>query len=169
MTAVLATAVSDLLLRDLFIFFSLSPVACATRSYRRLGTRLETPPSLLSTIHYFYRICSLLNNTPMPTRKRVAGLPSGGGGADKGRPPTRIAKSHHHLHPIHRPPTRIAKRYHHLHPISKYLGQVAHALSLARTAVEMAQALHAQREAQRAMTGAMSSPAVTLDQEKVDE
>ena len=75
-----------------------------------------------------------------------------GGDADKGRPTKRIAKS-----------------YHHLHPMSKYLGQVAHALSLARTAVEMAQALHAQREAQGAMTGAMSSPAVTLDQKKVDE
>ena len=92
----------------------------------------------------------------MPTRKRVAGLASGGGGADKGRPPTRIAKSYHHLHNINRPPTRIAKRYHPLHPISKYLGQVEHALSLARTAVEMAQALYAQRGAQEAMTWAMA-------------
>ena len=92
----------------------------------------------------------------MPTRKRVAGLASGGGGADKGRPPTRIAKSYHPLHPINRPPTRIAKRYHPLHPISKYLGQVEHALSLARTAVEMAQALYAQRGAQEAMTWAMA-------------
>lgn len=88
--------------------------------------------------------------------KRAAGMARDGGGADEGRLPRRKAKVYHHMHPM-------SKR---LRPIEE---EVAQALLVARLALQNAEALHAQVEAQGAMTGAMSSPAVTLDQEKVDE
>ena len=43
------------------IIFFIITSGLRKRSYRRLETRLETPPSLLSTILYFFRTVALMS------------------------------------------------------------------------------------------------------------